>query len=107
MDFGLGPTEKPRPRPVGHERLQIKGVTSSSLEPMADPDGEPAKPPTGSSAAFVSPLLRPEKLYESPRAMKARTLRSAPRNLGFCHPDKTPRKLSSGGHFDSNDGLSN
>jgi len=82
-DFGLAPTPEPRGLPLGRETFQVAGATTLR---------EPGKPKVDSlrqfenMVAFASPRVRPEELYESPRMMKHRDLRSAPQCLGFVYP---------------------
>lgn len=86
----LRPTSKELVRPVSRDP-QARGT--STMTPLVPGDGiglDPLAfgPPRGADAAFKTPVLRPRSLYETPRMMKQRGLRSAPVALGFNFPNK-------------------
>jgi len=47
-------------------------------------------------SAYTDPNSTSNPLYESPRAMRHRMLRSAPVNLGFSHPTNTGSRFYGG-----------
>lgn len=88
-DFGLAPAPEPRSRPVGQEKFKLvsAAVLRAGSQDASSPLTGRGAGPRGAAAAFASPRLRPEELYENPRMMKHRDLRSKPQCLGFVFPN--------------------
>mmetsp|Transcript_119769 Transcript_119769/g.374517 ORF Transcript_119769/g.374517 Transcript_119769/m.374517 type:complete len:265 (-) Transcript_119769:91-885(-) len=91
VDFGMEMPPQPRGRPLGRERFQAVGASAvaAAEAPRQGLAGSAGRGLDGGASAFQSPRRRPLG-DESPRMMKHRGLRSAPRNMGFVYPTMRP-----------------